>query len=129
MKKAYLVDSRCTECIKEHGLELFDAKLFTGKISKSHKRVNIYPTNNTGDAYCVYTSLSSDQMQKKLDQAKGDHASYKQAKHNFLTLVYMDFLAYVKADFMQPKETERQRALYIKDLDLLKDTAKEPILN
>ena len=70
MKKAYIADSRCTECVRgiiglfdnkfnlfqstgphycKNGLELLDAKLFSGKVMKSHTIIEMDPAVIAGD--------------------------------------------------------------------------------
>ena len=140
-KKTYVADGERTQCVHgilelldneyllfrntgphlcKHGLGVFDAKIFSRKVTKTHNRIEIDPGMMTADVSSVYASVSAGRVERKLQQAKEANTSFKESKYNLQTPVHMDFPGYAKHDFIGPEEASRQTDLYIQDLSLQK---------
>ena len=129
-KKAYIVDSSCTECINgiielldneldlckctsphncKHVFEVFDPRVFSGKITKNQTRIVIDPTKLAGTVSSVYTSVDCSRMEKTLKPAMKAYKLFQQARKTLLTVVHIDFPDYIEQDFMGPEKAVPRR--------------------
>ena len=110
-----------------HILDIFDAKLLPGKLPIAYTRIEIDPTILASGVSSVYSSITTDREERKLNDGKKARNAFTTAANNFVSVVNMGFRANVDAPFMQPDETEKLSQYYLQDLDLLNDTAEDVI--
>ena len=107
----------------KHGFEIFNAKLIKIELPKNYTRFEFNPTKIASDLSSLYSSGDTNRVEKKLEEAKRTKTAFEEAFDELVTLVQMDFRAYVSA----PKETERVREYYLENPSLLKDSAEDII--
>ena len=127
MKRTFQVSSMCTKCNHclidmfnnelevfkstqphpcKHGLDIFDAKIFMGKATKTHTRVVIDPAKLAPPASSVYSTAYTC-MERRLQTALEAYDKYNQATKILLTVIHMDFPAVRTHNSISPEEAGR----------------------